>query len=163
MVGHSERRIQFEGVLKKVLLRTFVPKKWGGMSIGGWKILHVEEIHNFRPHEINISVINWKRMVLSGCAARIREIIQILVTGSLWCRQLQQSFQYVNSPLFFSSLSLHVLDPTGHPQERYTIGCFNGLPSNATETCSEREEKNKGELTYWKLCCDWRHHKEPVR
>jgi hypothetical protein len=25
-----------------------------------------------------------------------------------------------------------------------------------------REKKNKGELTYWKLCCDWRHHKEPA-
>jgi hypothetical protein len=35
--------------------------------------------------------------------------------------------------LYFSSLLLHVSASTGHPQVRYTIGCFNGLPSNATD------------------------------
>jgi hypothetical protein len=37
-------------------------------------------------------------------------------------------FQYVNSPFFiFSCRSLHVSAPTGHPQVRYTIRCFQGL------------------------------------
>jgi hypothetical protein len=41
--------------------------------------------------------------------------------------------------LYFSSLSLHVSAPTGHPQVRYTIGCFNGLPSNATDPLHVRD------------------------
>jgi hypothetical protein len=36
-------------------------------------------------------------------------------------------FQYVNSPFYFSSHSLHISAPTGHPQVRYTIRCFQGL------------------------------------
>jgi hypothetical protein len=37
-------------------------------------------------------------------------------------------FQYVNSPLFiFPSYSLHVSAPTGHPQVRFTIRCFQWL------------------------------------
>jgi hypothetical protein len=40
---------------------------------------------------------------------------------------------------YFSSLSLHVSAPMGHPQVRYTIGCFNGLPSNATDPLHVRD------------------------
>jgi hypothetical protein len=37
-------------------------------------------------------------------------------------------FQYVNCPFFiFPSYLLHVSAPTGHPQARYTIRCFQGL------------------------------------
>jgi hypothetical protein len=36
-------------------------------------------------------------------------------------------FQYVNSPFFIFLHSLHVSAPTGHPQVRYTIRCFQGL------------------------------------
>jgi hypothetical protein len=49
-------------------------------------------------------------------------------SGSLWCRQSQQSFNTSTPPFFiFPSYSLHVSAPTGHSQVRYTIRCFQGL------------------------------------
>jgi hypothetical protein len=44
----------------------------------------------------------------------------IFLTGSLWRRQSQQSFNTL-TPFHFLSHSLHVSAPTGHPQVRYTI------------------------------------------
>jgi hypothetical protein len=59
-----------------------------------------------------------------GCCILLR----IYPTGSLWCRQSQQSFNTSTPPFFiFPSYSLHVSAPTGHPQVRYTIRCFQGL------------------------------------
>jgi hypothetical protein len=57
-----------------------------------------------------------------GCCILLR----IYPTGSLWRRQLQQSFNTL-TPLYFPSHSLHVSAPTGHLQVRYTIRYFNGL------------------------------------
>jgi hypothetical protein len=59
-----------------------------------------------------------------GCCILLR----IYPTGSLWCRQSQQSFNTSTPPFFiFPSHSLYVSAPTGHPQVRYTIRCFQGL------------------------------------
>jgi hypothetical protein len=46
-------------------------------------------------------------------------------TGSLWCRQSQQSFNTSTPPLFSSSL--YVSAPTGHLQVRYTTRYSQGL------------------------------------
>jgi hypothetical protein len=59
-----------------------------------------------------------------GCCILLR----IYLTGSLWRRQSQQSFNILT--LFnFLFYSLHVSAPTGHPQARYTVSylkdCFN--------------------------------------
>jgi hypothetical protein len=63
----------------------------------------------------------WHRVktafVLPNCFA--------ILTGSLWRRRAQQSFN-TSTPFYFPSLSLHVSAPTGHLQVRYTIGYFNG-------------------------------------
>jgi hypothetical protein len=48
------------------------------------------------------------------------------LTGSLWCRRSQQSFNK-STRSYFPSFSLHVSAPTSHLQVRYTTGCFNGL------------------------------------
>jgi hypothetical protein len=54
--------------------------------------------------------------------------IYILCNWFLMMPSIATKFQYVNSPFFiFPSHSLHVLAPTGHPQVRYTIRCFQGL------------------------------------
>jgi hypothetical protein len=45
------------------------------------------------------------------------------LTGSLWCRQSQQSFNML-TPFYFLSHSLHVSAPMGHLQVRYTIIYF---------------------------------------
>jgi hypothetical protein len=42
------------------------------------------------------------------------------ITGSLWRRQSQQSFNTL-TPFYFIFYSLHVTTPTGHPQVRYII------------------------------------------
>jgi hypothetical protein len=44
-------------------------------------------------------------------------------TGSLWCRQSQQSFNTL-TPFYFLSHLLRVSAPTGHLQVRYTIRYF---------------------------------------
>jgi hypothetical protein len=51
-----------------------------------------------------------------GCCILLR----IYLTGSLWRRQSQQSFNTL-TPFNFFFYSLHVSAPTGHPQVRYTI------------------------------------------
>jgi hypothetical protein len=52
--------------------------------------------------------------------------IVLSLTEYLWRRQSQQSFN-TWTPFNFLFYSLHVSDPTGHPQVRYTISyfCFN--------------------------------------
>jgi hypothetical protein len=47
-------------------------------------------------------------------------LLRIYPTGSLWRRQSQQSFNTL-TPFYFSSHSLHVSAPMGHPQVRNTI------------------------------------------
>jgi hypothetical protein len=54
-----------------------------------------------------------------GCCILLR----IYPTGSLWCRQSQQSFN-TSTRFYFPSHSLHVSAPTGHLQVRYTIRYF---------------------------------------
>jgi hypothetical protein len=58
-----------------------------------------------------------------GCCILLR----IYPTGSIWCRQSQQSFNTSTPPFYFSSHSLHVSATTGHLQVRNTIRCFQGL------------------------------------
>jgi hypothetical protein len=53
-------------------------------------------------------------------------LLRIYPTGSLWCRQSQQSFNTL-TPFYFLCHSLHVSTPTGYLQVRYTIRYFNGL------------------------------------
>jgi hypothetical protein len=65
--------------------------------------------------------------LISGCLVPPMDISYYFsITGSLWRRRSQQSFN-TSTHFYFPSLSLHVSTPTGHPQVRYTIGCFNGL------------------------------------
>jgi hypothetical protein len=45
-------------------------------------------------------------------------LLHIYLTGSLWRRQLQQSFNTL-TPFNFRFYSLHVSSPTGHPQVRH--------------------------------------------
>jgi hypothetical protein len=47
-------------------------------------------------------------------------LLRIYLTGSLWRRQSQQSFNTLTTFNFLFH-SLHVSAPTGHPQVRYTI------------------------------------------
>jgi hypothetical protein len=50
-------------------------------------------------------------------------LLHIYPTGSLWCRQSQQSFNTL-TPYYFLSHSLYVSAPMGHLQVRYTIRYF---------------------------------------
>jgi hypothetical protein len=49
--------------------------------------------------------------------------VVLYLTGSLWRRQSQQSFNTL-TPFNFLLYSLHVSVPTGHPQVRYTISYY---------------------------------------
>jgi hypothetical protein len=71
----------------------------------------------------------WKHFInIYCCLERISEMSRGTLTGSLWRRQSQQSFDTL-TPFNFLFYSLHVSAPTGHPQVRYTISylkdCFN--------------------------------------
>jgi hypothetical protein len=50
-------------------------------------------------------------------------LLLIYLTGSLWRRQSQQSFNTL-TPFKFLFYSLLVSAPTGHPQEKYTISYY---------------------------------------
>jgi hypothetical protein len=50
-------------------------------------------------------------------------LLRIYLTGSLWRRQSQQSFNTL-TPFNFLFDSLHVFAPTGHPQVRYIISYY---------------------------------------
>jgi hypothetical protein len=64
--------------------------------------------------------IQFENIFTFGCCILLR----IYLTGSLWCRQSQQSFNK-SLPLFYiPSYSLHVSTPTGHLQVRYIIRYF---------------------------------------
>jgi hypothetical protein len=68
-------------------------------------------------------------LVCSGkTSLRIQDLV-ISITGSLWRRQSQQSFNTL-TPFNFLFYSLYASAHTGHPQVRYTISyyfCFEGL------------------------------------
>jgi hypothetical protein len=66
-----------------------------------------------------------KEFLSFGCCILLR----IYPTGSLWRRQSQQSFNMSTPPffLFFRVTRDIFRPPTGRPQVRYTIRCFQGL------------------------------------
>jgi hypothetical protein len=65
----------------------------------------------------------------SGCSKRISSLMLpgfrygIFLTGSLWRRQSQQSFNTL-TPFNFLFYLLQVSAPTGHPQVRYKISYY---------------------------------------
>jgi hypothetical protein len=64
------------------------------------------------------------KLLFYTCKNKVGWIIMknkvLFITGSLWRRQSQQSFNTL-TPFNFIFHSLHVSAPTGHPQLRYTI------------------------------------------
>jgi hypothetical protein len=86
---------------------------------------HKKEDAIFHPRN-SFHPCNPEKQTLSVGKTDIWAGISSYLTGSLWCRRSQQSFN-MSTRFYFSSLSLHVSAPTDHPQVRYTIRCFNGL------------------------------------
>jgi hypothetical protein len=88
----------------------------------------------FRPHLQGGRICLRKFSPKSGtwavlCSRSI--VLSILLTGSLWRRQSQQSLNTL-TPFNFLFYSLHVSAPTGNPQVIYTISyyfCFSDVPS----------------------------------
>jgi hypothetical protein len=89
-----------------------IPSKSGSVALTTW-----------HPLPLKLELTSPTRGSRSVGKARSRtqatEFSLAKSTGSLWCRQSQQSFNTL-TPFYFLCHSLHVSAPTGHPQVRYT-------------------------------------------
>jgi hypothetical protein len=79
-------------------------------------------IHNDNER-VGLICFNWWNMNFIIFTFEYCILLRIYLSGSLWRRQSQQSFNTL-TPFNFLFYSLHVSAPAGHPQVRYTISYY---------------------------------------